>query len=797
MNYVTNFIEKLIDEEINLYIPDKHYYKNYDDERLKIIISTLSIYDNYIYNRKNIVFEVLYDEPNPNFKLRTYYISLFNFDKKIYLVDPLINFKELSKYILDNKLTYNDIYSIIYQLYTYGNTTKNKKVNNKVYIKIVEPYSINIYNSIYLSTKIKIKMKDEEINVINILNIIERKYSNNFIQKLKNEILKNNLHNFRDCNLDFTSYPINNFKNNYRLKIYGDRTYPISMAINKNPSIYKDICNYYGILFPKKWNNKYLENEIINLNLQLSRPEKFETNLYVTPYSNFNFEILSIKELLICAYPIRIYDWKNKDDIINKIKYLMNECEFNAIDKSGFLENFNIILNEEKNLNIEKKEIIKKNYVNFINDIDLYNLKYDYYLNCIIKYLDDNKNKLLKNINNKLIVLFRDINKNYDIFKLGNENEISRRLNILKQYAERKEEWMNPLYNKHCLKQILGNRYLQKYSYYAYCDLPFYRYITPNSKKIPYQGSKYNKITIKHIGQRKLLLSEIEFITLYGHLAENIVYAGASPGTHCIVLSQMFPNHKFYLYDPLPFNERLKNHPNIKTFRELFTGDVIKLYKNMNVLFISDIRTVDTQGVLNTYIENADEIITEGIDQDMDLQYDWCINLKPKMASLKFRLPWVTREKIEKLPDLDKKLYLDGNIHFQSWPGKGSTEARLFTDCTKKKIYSNIEYEEQMAYHNTIERISLFPHTSYPELYDHCYDCTAELYVLEEYIKKYNKFNIYELNNMIHESITGKKCPNGKQCSVLTMKDIDEGVKNMNIVKKQYAEGRPDYNLAF
>src|SRR6185312_13213560 len=48
-----------------------------------------------------------------------------------------------------------------------------------------------------------------------------------------------------------------------------------------------------------------------------------------------------------------------------------------------------------------------------------------------------------------------------------------------------------------------------------------------------------NKKTIRHWGQRKLLLSEILFLTRWGHLGKTVVYAGAAPGSHIPYLSTL------------------------------------------------------------------------------------------------------------------------------------------------------------------------------------------------------------------------------------------------------------------
>ena len=39
----------------------------------------------------------------------------------------------------------------------------------------------------------------------------------------------------------------------------------------------------------------------------------------------------------------------------------------------------------------------------------------------------------------------------------------------------------------------------------------------------------------------------------YGHLSNNVIYAGAAPGLHIEYLSKLYPSHRFYLYDPNEF----------------------------------------------------------------------------------------------------------------------------------------------------------------------------------------------------------------------------------------------------
>ncbi len=79
-----------------------------------------------------------------------------------------------------------------------------------------------------------------------------------------------------------------------------------------------------------------------------------------------------------------------------------------------------------------------------------------------------------------------------------------------------------------------------------------------------YKRTKHNKHII-HIGQLKLFLSEVEFLTerLKSHKDNVImVYAGSSPCHHASYLSKMFPGLKMVLIDPA---EHLVYYPNKKS----------------------------------------------------------------------------------------------------------------------------------------------------------------------------------------------------------------------------------------
>ena len=132
-----------------------------------------------------------------------------------------------------------------------------------------------------------------------------------------------------------------------------------------------------------------------------------------------------------------------------------------------------------------------------------------------------------------------------------------------------------------------------------------------------------------HWGQRKLLMSEIEFLTLHGWRAKHVVYAGSAPGNHITLLSEMFPQHHFILVDPRDF--AISASSTISLFTQFFGDNLAKDFKakysdaGQPLLFISDIRT----GLLERHVY-----------EDMQEQARWHRLIGSEASMLKFRLPW-------------------------------------------------------------------------------------------------------------------------------------------------------------
>lgn len=205
-----------------------------------------------------------------------------------------------------------------------------------------------------------------------------------------------------------------------------------------------------------------------------------------------------------------------------------------------------------------------------------------------------------------------------------------------------------------------------------------------------------------HWGQRKLLLSEILFLTKVLNTKDEdrtVVYVGSAKGTHIKILVDMFPNLKFELYDPNDYDDILYSIPNIKIYQQYFTDEDAKKYTNQNIIFISDIRTVPEN------IDKANEKFVYDFQSEVmknqDMQKRWVEIINPYYSMLKFKCPY---------PELGKPLlykYIKGEVFKQVWAPITSTETRLLIkqkDNYTLQDYDIIKHERQLAYFNLVRQ---------------------------------------------------------------------------------------------
>lgn len=310
------------------------------------------------------------------------------------------------------------------------------------------------------------------------------------------------------------------------------------------------------------------------------------------------------------------------------------------------------------------------------------------------------------------------------------------------------------------------------------------------------------------LGQRKLLLSEIEFLSLYPK--EFVLYVGAAPNWKGYFLAKLFPETKFIFVDPRDFeiftdkkhtlhfdhpdivyikgskDSRIKiahdvNSPDILDFirnskhriyllQDFFTIDYAKLFAPLDVHLISDIRT-------KYYSESPSDL---DVLYNMAQQAIWIYHLGAKRSVLKFRQPYYqtdtrdekeimkqyaddykdTFDKFKELFDVDmiedyfnKKLrYLKGEIYLQPWKGNRSSESRLvITEANKIIDYNIEEYENKLYYYNTVLRTGTLHKHKYADKklnIDYCNDCALEVYIWEKYVENHPD----DIKNLIKET---------------------------------------------
>jgi hypothetical protein len=291
----------------------------------------------------------------------------------------------------------------------------------------------------------------------------------------------------------------------------------------------------------------------------------------------------------------------------------------------------------------------------------------------------------------------------------------------------------------------------------------------------------------QHLGQRKLLLSEIQLLTEYYVAAAAklkkkkttavaaapavphptvphptvphpavphpvVVYVGSAPGTHLLFLHQLFPGVKFVLYDGAPFDPALRADPaTFELHNEFFVdatcASVLRTPelqappspkgtgkgKGRPLIFVCDIRSDAAGGDPNLFEAQ--------VMRDMIAQERWAKLMRPALSLLKFRPPYTMR-------DGDKMPYLGGRLRYGIWPPGDSGETRLLStleDLDKPDVEWDFgDYERTVFYHNKIVRRTCFASEVRPEhakyvfgrdnLYCSCFDCLAELGTYQRYL---------------------------------------------------------------
>jgi hypothetical protein len=199
--------------------------------------------------------------------------------------------------------------------------------------------------------------------------------------------------------------------------------------------------------------------------------------------------------------------------------------------------------------------------------------------------------------------------------------------------------FLNGLHSLHCIKKAYNEIMNPRPDLYEYSQIP---------DIIPYSEASKFITSNCHFGQRKLLLTEIEY---YNMLDRNkhylIVYPGSASCEHLPVILQMFPNLKFLLIDPnyhsmdinYSFKYIYQNIPMISPYNLKMYKSQIRRTNNgfnsnrrnehlrqsaellLNVEFVNDEYTYNVLDLDNNY-DRMDEIMQNFMNDSVNLVSD-------------------------------------------------------------------------------------------------------------------------------------------------------------------------------
>jgi len=311
-------------------------------------------------------------------------------------------------------------------------------------------------------------------------------------------------------------------------------------------------------------------------------------------------------------------------------------------------------------------------------------------------------------------------------------------------------------------------------------------------RSLPYQCDSNLIKPQLHNGQRKLFLTELQFLT--HNKSKYCIYAGASPGNKTYYLSTLFPDVKFILIDPnkfdiilpnltshrkekhddiihltheFPTNSHVYNKP-VKTWINFIKKSNYKIYiieDYINMAYAEMFKCLDISFISDIRSNISDDDRHPGdfdIYWNSSMMFNWISVLQPELSMLKFRQIYfdkpISQSLINKQNDdfkISKEYGIDfvsdmraktyrmpkAKLYIQAWSPIGSTELRMWIkkkDIFKITEYDNSYLEDRMFYYNRINRGLCFhtnPNANKAINLCHCNDCALENKIWADYIK--------------------------------------------------------------
>ena len=422
LNYLVDVIP-LEDNELKFNNKDNYIDKKYDEEKEKIIIQLIEIYNNE--------YKLIDNQKVTNIKK---IIEIIN--------DNFIYVKQGDNYLTEDRIFFKD------PLFNYS--IKLDVFNTKIIEKIKENNNVEIFlnTDIYKNNNDLVDNNDYNKYKSNIQNIINE--INKYIDVSLNEVPDKNIIYYdlskHEYKIDYIKY--DDHKNFNNIKIYKELIEDIIRKLKVN--FYNNMLN--GIKFGE--DVKYYNNtEFKTINNFLTKNEY--VNYLYENYNKFVNTIKNIKDVFHIDNNIKIYtkynDYdKEKDNIFyNLIKLVDIIIDDNTLEEY----NKNILNNYKIYFNINDSKLIINNYTNYliIQFLEYINLDNKYYTQ---KQLDDKDYDINKKIGelNNLIKLMFDKDGIIDLINKTNNNDIKYE-NIKKKLLDINNCTNNILYSSNYLKK--------------------------------------------------------------------------------------------------------------------------------------------------------------------------------------------------------------------------------------------------------------------------------------------------------------------------------------------------------
>ncbi|WOX79358.1 tRNA lysidine(34) synthetase TilS [Candidatus Shikimatogenerans bostrichidophilus] len=384
INYNYNLIYKICyKNNINFFYKQFKTIKFSKIKKLSIQISARILRYKWFFNlKKKYNYDYIVLAHNLEDNIETFFINLFRktglyglksikkFSKN--LLRPLIKISknEIINYAIKNKIKWINDISNLKNIYL-RNIIRNNIIPN-IFNNLYKYNIKNNINNTIINLQLEYNFIKKSINYFKKKIIIYDK-NNYFIFKIKiNKLLnlKINYYNYLLYKI-FYKFGFNDIKifnkilniNTGKFFLSNNKIYKIIKNKNEIILIY-NVKKKINILIPKIGKYKIVNNLLINLKLIKFNNKIINNNKYIC--LNFN----KIK------FPLYIRNWINGDYYLNNKKKIVINKIFKKNKITSFEKNFiYLLLNNNKEIicTINKIKIINKNYLNYLNNLLIFN----------------------------------------------------------------------------------------------------------------------------------------------------------------------------------------------------------------------------------------------------------------------------------------------------------------------------------------------------------------------------------------------------------------------------------------